>query len=163
PQLLFSSTFAYQAQSEEFSPPSNAWTKSWSASLILSFPIFDGRANSGRVKQVRADYNQSKYVARQMKENVLLSVRSAYGSWEEAVASLQSQEKTIEQAEEGIRIANLRYAGGVGTQLEVLSAQTANTQAKVNYINAVYDYELSVAAFERAAGYEPTIRGEEND
>lgn len=160
PQLYFSSTFEYQAQSEAFSPPGDAWTKSWSASLVLSFPIFDGRGNSGRVMQARADYNQSRYVARQTEENVLLAVRSAYGTWQEAVASLQTQEKTIEQAEEGLRIANLRYQGGVGTQLEVLSAQTANTQAKVNYINAVYDYELSVAAFQRAAGYEPTVRGD---
>jgi outer membrane protein TolC len=129
--------------------------------LVLSFPIFEGRAVSGRVKQARADYNQSLYLERQIRENVLLAVRSAYMSWQEAVASLKSQKRTIAQAEEGLRIANLRYNNGIGTQLEVLAAQTANTQAKVNYIRAIYDYELAAAGFLRAAGYEPVGSGDE--
>jgi len=163
PQLYFMSSYDYSGQSDEFRPPSSAWTDSWSASLILSFPIFEGRAISGRVMQAKADYNQSRYLARQVRENVLLSVKAAYGSWQEAVASLKTQEKTVEQAEEGLRIANLRYNSGVGTQLEVLSAQTANTQAKVNHINAVYDYELAVAEYQRAVGLKQDYEGESDE
>ena len=163
PQLVLQSSFDYINQTNTFSPPRDSWTNSWSASLVLSFPLFEGRAVSGRVMQARADYNQAKFLAQQIEENVLLAVRSAYASWQEAVASLQSQERTIAQAEEGLRIANLRYENGVGTQLEVLAAQTANTQAKVNYINAVYDYELAVAGFFRAAGYEPNVAGDEDE
>jgi len=163
PQLAFQSNFQYQQQTDEFSPSSDGWSDSWSASLVLTFSLFDGRSNSGRVMQAKADYNESYLTLRQIRENVLLAVRSAYATWEEAVASLETQEKTIDQAEEGLRIANLRYESGIGTQLEVLSAQTANTQAKVNYINAIYDFELAVAGFVRAAGYKPEITGEENE
>jgi outer membrane protein len=163
PQLVMQSSFDYINQTNTFSPPSDSWTKSWSASLVLSFPLFEGRAVSGRVMQARADYNQARFLERQIEENVLLAVRSAYASWQEAVASLQSQQRTIAQAEEGLRIANLRYENGVGTQLEVLAAQTANTQAKVNYINAIYDYELAVAGFIRAAGYEPNVAGDKDE
>jgi outer membrane protein TolC len=137
PQVFLSSDYQYAGRSDRFNPDSGEWSDGWSANLILSFPIFEGRAVSGRVKQAKVDYQQS--------------------------ASLRSQEKTIEQADEGVRIANLRYQNGVGTQLEVLSAQTASTQAKVNYINAVFDYELAVAAFDRAAGIEPNIPGVRND
>ena len=35
--------------------------------------------------------------------------------------------------------------------------------SKVNYINAVFDYELAVATFDRAAGIEPNIPGVRND
>lgn len=159
PQLVLQSSFDYISNTNELSPPSDSWSKSWSASLVLSIPIFEGRAVSGRVMQAKADYNQARYTARQVEENVLLAVRAAYASWQQAVESLRSQEKTIAQAEEGLRIANLRYENGVGTQLEVLNAQTANTRARVNYINAVYDYELAVAGFLRAAGYAPTLSG----
>jgi outer membrane protein TolC len=163
PQLRLESSFEYVNQTNEFKPPSDSWTKGWSASLILSFPIFDGMEVSGRVKQAKADYNQARYSARQIEENVLLAVRSAYAAWEQAAASLRSQEKTIAQAEEGLRIANLRYRNGVGTQLEVLNAQTANTQAKVNYISAVYDYELAIAGFLRATGYEQNHSGADHE
>jgi outer membrane protein TolC len=163
PQLELRSTFDYINQTNTFSPPGDSWTKSWSASLVLSFPLFDGREVSGRVMQARADYNQARLLEQQIEENVLLAVRSAYASWQEAIASIQSQKRTIAQAEEGLRIANLRYENGVGTQLEVLAAQTANTQAKVNYINAVYDYELAVAGFLRATGYEPNVAGDKDE
>ena len=163
PQLTLESSFDYINQTSTFKPPSDSWTTRWSASLVLSFPIFEGRAVSGRVMQARTDYNQARLLEQQIEENVLLAVRSAYASWQEAVASLQSQERTIAQAEEGLRIANLRYENGVGTQLEVLAAQTANTQAKVNYINAVYDYELAIAGFLRAAGYEPNVAGDKDE
>jgi len=163
PQLFASSNFQFQKQRDEFNPAKGDWSKSWSASLILSFPIFDGFTNSGRVRQARVDFEQSKYLQQQIEENVALAVRSAYASWQESVASLKTQEKTIEQAAEGLRIANLRYQSGVGTQLEVLSAQTASTQAKVNYINAVYDFELAVAGFVKAAGYKPEILGDEDE
>jgi outer membrane protein TolC len=163
PQLVLQSSFDYISQTNTLSPQSDSWTKSWSASLVLSFPIFEGRAVSGRVLQAKADYNQARFTARQVEENVLLAVRSAHASWEKAVESLRSQERTIAQAEEGLRIANLRYENGVGTQLEVLNAQTANTRARVNYINAVYSYDLAVAGFLRAAGYGTTMSGAKDD
>lgn len=161
PQVILQSSYDVVSQTDQFRPPHNSWSDSWSASVVMSFPIFDGRAVSGRVKQARANYNQSRYLERQIRENVLLAVRSAYMSWQEAVASLKSQKRTIAQAEEGLRIANLRYSNGIGTQLEVLAAQTANTQAKVNYIRAIYDYELAAAGFLKAAGYEPVGSGDE--
>jgi outer membrane protein TolC len=160
PQLSASSEFTLGNATDRFSPDDKGWTRDWSASLLLSMPIFDGRAASGRIKQAKADYNQSRLTLQQTKENVQLAVRSAHASWQQALSSLQSQEKTVTQAEEGLRIANLRYQNGVGTQLEVLAAQTAVTQAKVNYINAIYDYELSVAEFERATGADLRSSGE---
>ena len=65
----------------------------------------------------------------QLKDDVRLEVEEAYDQILQAKKALDIQGETIAEAEAGLRIANLRYETGVGTQLEVLSAQTALTQA----------------------------------
>jgi len=71
---------------------------------------------------------------------------------EESKRRLGWGRKTIELAEEGLRVANLRFKNGVGTQLEVIAAQSALTLAKTNYIQAIYDYEMSLAKYDKAVG-----------
>ena len=60
--------------------------------------------------------------------------------------------KTNEQAQEGLRIARLRYQNGVGTQLEILSAEAALTQSKTNYVQATHDAAEAVFELIRVTG-----------
>ncbi len=59
---------------------------------------------------------------------------------------------TVEKAEDDYRISLIRYNAGVGTNLDVLDAQVALTQAKTNYVQALYDYNTSKAKLEKAIG-----------
>ena len=70
----------------------------------------------------------------------------------EADEVLKSQEKVVEQAEEALRLARARSEAGTGTQLDVLSAQTALTEARTTRIQALHDYHVAVATLERATG-----------
>ena len=58
----------------------------------------------------------------------------------------------MEQAEEDYRIAKLRYMNGVGTNTDVLDAQVALTDAKTNYLQALYDYKTCMTDLETAIG-----------
>ena len=73
---------------------------------------------------------------------------------EEAKEKLLSQEKNVEQAEESQRIAELNFAEGMITVLDISQAQTALTQARVNYSQALFDYVMALAALDRAIGVE---------
>jgi outer membrane protein TolC len=65
---------------------------------------------------------------------------------------LATADKTVEQAEEGLRIANVRFAAGVSTNLEVILAQAAQSQAAGNRIQALFNVNVARAQLERAAG-----------
>jgi outer membrane protein TolC len=65
---------------------------------------------------------------------------------------LKSQEKVVEQAEESLRLASARSEAGTATQLDVLSAQTALTEARTTQIQALHDYAVARARLERAVG-----------
>jgi outer membrane protein TolC len=57
-----------------------------------------------------------------------------------------------EEAEEALRLAQARYAAGTGTQLDVLSAQTALTEARSIHVQALRDCVVAQARWERAVG-----------
>ena len=59
---------------------------------------------------------------------------------------------TVQQAQEALRLANVRFQAGVGTQLDVNDAQTALTQAQYNQVNAQYDFLGALARLQRSIG-----------
>jgi outer membrane protein len=79
-------------------------------------------------------------------------VRTTYSDLIQARETLDSQAKVQEQADEALREANARTAAGTGTQLDVLNAETALTQARTTQIQAQHDYAAARARFERAIG-----------
>ena len=64
--------------------------------------------------------------------------------------ALDIQGATIAQAEEGLKIANLRFETGVGTQLEVLSAQAALTEARSQLAVATFMFRKARAELRKA-------------
>jgi len=152
PSLYFSSALDWAASLDETKPSKDDWVRSWSASLNLSFPIFDGFRTSGSIKKAKADHIKSRLVKKQIEDAIRIEVEESVGLIEESKRRLGWGRKTIELAEEGLRVANLRFKNGVGTQLEVIAAQSALTLAKTNYIQAIYDYEMSLAKYDKAVG-----------
>ncbi len=81
-----------------------------------------------------------------------LEVRQAYSDYLQTLELIEAQKKTVEEAEESLRLAVARFRAGTGTQLDVLSAQTALTEARSNEIQALHDYNVAVATLERVTG-----------
>jgi outer membrane protein TolC len=153
--LIFQSQYGYALQRDDESFRLFArgdWTPSWTATLSLTMPIFDGFTTSAEIKKARADNRDVKLTLEQLQQQVELEVRQAFYSYQESGERLKAQLKTIEQAEEGLKIARLRYQNGIGTQLEILSAESALTQAKTNYVQATHDAAAAVYGLFRVTG-----------
>jgi len=70
----------------------------------------------------------------------------------QARETLESQGKVIEQGQEALRLAVARSEAGTGTQLDVLSAQTALTDARTTYVQAEHDLVVAQQRLARAMG-----------
>ncbi len=79
-------------------------------------------------------------------------MRSALSSLQEAAELAEAAVKVVGQAEESLRLANARYSAGSATQLDVLQAQVALTQARDNQLQANYSYNVALANLRRALG-----------
>jgi len=65
---------------------------------------------------------------------------------------VQASARTVEQAEEALRLANVRYGAGTATQLDVLTSQVALIDARLNQLQASFGYNVAVAALRQATG-----------
>ncbi len=124
----------------------------WIAGAQLNWSPFDGLRTRGRVREAQANYEKAGIALEDAGRRIELEVRTAYSDFTEARELLASQEKVVEQAEEALRLARTRYDAGTGTQLDVLSAQTALTEARTTRIQALRDYSAARARLERAVG-----------
>lgn len=124
----------------------------WVAGAQLSWDIFDGLRTQGRVEEARARVDQAEIAIDELRRRIELDVRTAFSNFSEAREVLESNRKVLEQAAEALRLAASRYGAGTGIQLDVLSAQTALTDARSTQVQALRDYQVAVARFERVVG-----------
>jgi outer membrane protein TolC len=136
-------------------PFSAAWdarNEGWTAGVQSSWNIFDGRATAGRVMQAKSQLEQAKLTLANTTLAIEVQVRQAYSSLIEAWELVQASIKTVEQAQEALRLADVRYSAGTATQLDVLTSQVALTQARLNQLQAYYGYNVAQAAMRQAMG-----------
>jgi outer membrane protein TolC len=126
--------------------------RGWIAGAQLSWNLFDGLRTQGRIKEATANHERAEVDLDDRTRTIELEVRTAYSNFIEAREVLESQKKVMEQAEEALRLARARSEAGTGTQLDVLSAQTALTDARTTQVQALHDYETARARLQRAVG-----------
>ena len=142
----------YGARNSTFSPDLTRDVAGWQAGAQLNWDVFDGFLTRGKIQEARALHKRAQEEVVETTRRVELEVRTAYSNFIEAREVLESQKKVQEQAEEALRLATSRNQAGTGTQLDVLNAQTALTQARTTQIQALRDYAAARARLERATG-----------
>jgi outer membrane protein len=83
---------------------------------------------------------------------VQVEVRRALSSLEAATELVRSARQSVAQAEEALRIAQVRYTAGAATQLDLFKVQVEVTTARTSQISALHSYNVSVAQLQRATG-----------
>ncbi len=147
-------------------PLTAAWADrrdGWTAGVQAQWNIFDGRATAGRVVQARSQVEQAKLTLADAQLGIEVQVRQAHSSLQEAWELVQASSKTAEQAQEALRLANVRYGAGTATQLDVLTSQVALTEARLNQVQANYGYNVARAAMRQALGESDEFSGTAKD
>jgi len=115
----------------------------WSVSLGVTMSVFDGGITQERVREARLRLDQLRILEAQTQQQIELDVRLAWLGLEQAVGELAAASKAVEQGREAARLASVRYGAGVGTSLEVLSAQSALAQAELALASARFEQNLA--------------------
>ncbi|MCI6282900.1 TolC family protein [Selenomonas sp.] len=124
----------------------------WTAGFTASWNIFDNGVTQSSIETAKAALRAKEEAAAASKEQIQLDVRQQYLSLLAAEKNIHTTSKAVEQAEEDYKIAQVRYSAGVDTNLAVMDAQEKLTSARTNYYTALYNYNTSKAALDRAMG-----------
>ncbi|HEY0022957.1 MAG TPA: TolC family protein [Longimicrobium sp.] len=128
------------------------WFTDRSLQLAVSFPLFDGMRGRNDLRQARALASVADLQAQQARETANAQAAAARAEMARARAIFEAVRQTVAEAEEAFRLASLRYARGLGTQLDVSDAQLALLTARTNEARATFDLYLAAAEQARALG-----------
>ena len=133
----------------------------WYLGVNGTWNIFDGFQTKGRVDQARASLASAKVNLADSVQQVELEVQKAYAQAKVSREVIESQTKVVEQADEALRLSKERLSAGAGTQLDVLNSRVALTKARTTQKQALSDYNVALAEYDRATGsgtfHDPSI------
>lgn len=124
----------------------------WQAMARVSWDIFDGNVarNKGAVFTAK-----SRVVAEQLAELrslIRLQVRQTWLDMNESRKRITVAETALDQADENLTVTRNRYREGVGTNTEVLDAESMKTVSYVRYDTAIHDAALAILRLRYAVG-----------
>ncbi len=163
PTLVAFGNYQYQAQKNNLRISTADFIPSSTVGLQLSLNIFQGWQTTARVDQARIEVLKSESQIVTVENNLRTALHASIGTLEQSRKRLEAQEKNVETAERGYRIVTTRFLANAATQLEVNDAQLTLNQAKVNRIQAIYDYLVASADLDMLLGRIPDYVKETNE
>jgi outer membrane protein TolC len=155
PTIAMFGSYSYSAINDRFNFSTNDFYKSSQIGLVLTLNLFQGLQTYSKVEQAQLEQRKSEEQRTTLERNLQTGVHSVRSNLQQARKRVEAQGKTVEMAERGYKIVTARFLSNAATQLEVNDAQLALTQAKVNRIQAVYDYLVASADMEQLIGRLP--------
>jgi outer membrane protein len=123
-----------------------------SIGLIINLPLFSGFNTTYNVRAAEARTDVQAARRDNVRQQVALDVWEAYQSLSTATQTIRSTADLLASAEQSERVALGRYKAGVGNILDVLNAQSALANARLQRIQAMLDWQVSRATLARAIG-----------
>jgi outer membrane protein TolC len=157
PQLNVSGSYNVLGLAPDDPQPfaSRGWADGYSIRASLTWSIFDGGAAKARVKQREADIAIAESRFDQTRNQVRREVEQAYFGLESSFENIETSEAGVLQSREALRLARLRFQAGVGTQTDVIQAETDLTRAERNRLLAIIGYNRSLSSLQRAVSNIP--------
>lgn len=120
-----------------------------SIGIRAQWTFFDAGAARSRIAQQEANILAARSGFTSQRNQIRFQVEQSYYNLQANRENLTTTAQAVISATEGLRLARLRFQAGVGTQSEVITAQTELTRAEVNRLNAIVGFNRSLAALQR--------------
>ncbi|MEW6195048.1 MAG: TolC family protein [Bacteroidota bacterium] len=152
PTVALAASVDHQAQMENAKVTWSDYIRSKSLTLSVTWPLFEGgrRILDYQIAKIKTD--QMELYVKQSKDGAEMDVEQCYYGFAEASKSLQSLKDALDQYKESLRISNLLYSQGMSSQLDVLNAQLLYTKSKNDYLQGIYNYNVSQLALLKSIG-----------
>ena len=155
PKLNATLSAGYNAGTNKFSDMtefSDNWFEYGVVGVNLNFPIFDGFRRTNQIQKNKLQIQQLTNQADYLKNNIDLEISEAQFNLKNSLEALDVQQENLELAREVYDVSKIKYQEGIGSNLEVVEAETALKEAETNYYRALYDALITKVELEKALG-----------
>ena len=135
----------------------NYFISSWYGALgvNMNVPIFNGFLFSAEASEANYRAKAAKENTRDLRDNVVRDVRTAWLAANTAFQRVGVAAELAKQANLSLTLAQGRYQLGLGSIVELSQAQLQQTDAAIGYVNAEYQYRLSLSTLNFEIGVAP--------
>lgn len=154
PTLAAYGSYQYNAQRQKFDffDQKQNWYKIALVGGTLNLSVFDGLQRHNRIQQAKIAVLKGENNLKNIELAAELEANIASVSYTNAFASMKTQKKNMELAQHVYEVAQQKYSQGVGSNIEVVTAETSLKEAQTNYYNAVYDLLVAKIDYQKAIG-----------
>jgi outer membrane protein TolC len=125
--------------------------KNWTVGFTLDIPL-DSVFSRANYAQAKVNMKQSRLMLQDQEQQIYLEVKSAVRAVQNNYERVQAYKVARELAEQTLEAEEEKLKVGISTPYFVLQYQTELTTAQTNELQAIVDYNLSLAALDRALG-----------
>ena len=153
PRLVLNANYGYNAGANAFS---DLMTKQWfdnaAITVALQIPIFDGFSKKYKAVQSANNLQKVRQSYSLLKSSIDLQRSQASITMKNALESMKEQKANLDLANEISRVTRVKYQQGVGSNLEVLNAESSIKESQANYFTALYNALIAKVELEKANG-----------
>lgn len=139
-------------QSNNFSELFNTNFPSTIMGLRLSVPIMSGGIKLNQMRNAKLVILKTQNDLLNLQNGINLEVEQAQTTYANSLKSLDNQKRNMELAQEVLRVSKIKYEQGVGSSIEVTTAETSLKESQNNYITALYDLMINRVNVDKASG-----------
>ena len=120
--------------------------------LTFTWPIFDGWATKAKVEQAIVDLKEAQLTKEKTVKDIALELKNAYIDLKNAIAKMQSTLDAINLYKDTLKVTEDKYKHGLVSSLDLDDATLSYQVSLFNQRQAVYDYIIAKAKFDKATG-----------
>lgn len=128
------------------------WFTFSAVGLRMKIPIFDGLRKHMTVQQKKAKLSQLNNSFDLLKNGIDLEIQQARITYSNSVDYMNVQQENVKISEDVYNVTKIKYQQGVGSNIEVITADAAYKEAQTNYFIALYTALLSKVEYNKALG-----------
>jgi len=139
-------------QSDNFS---NLYDQNYPTSVIgltLSWNLINGGQRIYQLRNAKLVVKQTENQMQDLKNGIVNEISTNQKLYANSQRSLENQERNLKLAEEILRVTRIKYEQGIGSSLEVTTAETSQKEAQNNYITALYNLLINKVDLDKATG-----------
>lgn len=120
--------------------------------ITLNLNIFDGLQRHNKIQQAKISALKNQNSLKMVQQAGELEATVAAISYNNAYSTLLIQKKNMDMASHVYDVVQEKFKQGVGSNIEIINAETSLKEAQTNYYNAVYDMLVYKIDYQKAIG-----------
>ena len=137
----------------------NLWNKdlsvyipNWTVGVTMNYTLFDGASRYRKVKAASFKVDQVEEVKQKVESDLSTVINKLYNELNVNIEQLQALETAMNFAEELVRVREKAFHEDMSNSTEVVDAQLALAQVRIERLQAMYNYDVCLARLLQYSG-----------